>query len=341
MQTKKSLPAGIALVVLACTSGEMSTGPAAVSSPASSGPPASVAANTWTAKAPHPGVRIYESTVGVAPSASGGSVVYLFGGTDGEGTGFGTRAYDVASDTWLGWRSEVSVYATNGVGRIGRRLYLSGGYNEVETPSSFSNLLWAYDHARDRLVPRAPLPIYGAEGVTGVIDGKLYVLPGACSGDRWPNPGYCEVEPTRRFFRYDPASNAWVSRRQAPHVHRQGAAAVIGGKLYVAGGFNGFDPVDALDVYDPATNRWRTLAPVPQAGRAIGAALKGRFHVLVGTSHYAYDPAKNRWRTLAPSEYEHDGLVKVQLEGRPHLLAVGGSHGTQAEIPNATELYTP
>jgi hypothetical protein len=55
-------------------------------------------------------------------------------------------------------------------------------------------------------------------------------------------------EPTRRFFRYDPATNAWVSRRQAPHVHRAAAAAVIGGKLYVAGGFNGFDPVTALDV---------------------------------------------------------------------------------------------
>lgn len=124
-------------------------------------------------------------------------------------------------------------------------------------------------------------------------------------------------------------------------MHRAGAAGVIGGKLYVAGGFDGFDPVSALDVYDPGANSWRTLAPIPEAGRAIGTASQGKLHVLVGTSHYAYSPGTNRWRTLAPSQYAHDAMLKVQLDGRSHLVAVGGNHGPNIDIPNPTELYSP
>jgi hypothetical protein len=73
----------------------------------------------------------------------------------------------------------------------------------------------------------------------------------------------------------------------------------------------------------------------------MGAALQGKFHVLVGTSHYAYDPGTNRWRALAPSQYAHDALLKVQLDRRARLLAVGGNHGPNIDIPNPTELYTP
>jgi Kelch motif len=41
---------------------------------------------------------------------------------------------------------------------------------------------------------------------------------------------------------------------RALHVHRAGAGVVMSGKLYVVGGFDGFDPVAALDVYNPGTN---------------------------------------------------------------------------------------
>ena len=116
---------------------------------------------------------------------------------------------------------------------------------------------------------------------------------------------------------------------------------MIGGKLCVAGGFDGFDPTTALDVYDPGTNSWRTRAPIPTGGHAIGTALSGRLHVLVGTKHYSYDPKTNRWRTLAPAQYTHDALLKVQLDGSARLLAVGGNHGPHIDIPNPSELYTP
>jgi N-acetylneuraminic acid mutarotase len=135
---------------------------------------------------------------------------------------------------------------------------------------------------------------------------------------------------------------------RSPHFHRNGTGGVINGKFYVAGGFNNFDRVAYLDVYDPATNSWRTLAPIPTTGRVIGAVLRGKLFVIAGSGSerraYAYDPGTNTWKTRAAPQWDHDALVRVTLDGRPYLLAVGGYHGPNSNlpyIPNDRELYTP
>jgi N-acetylneuraminic acid mutarotase len=178
------------------------------------------------------------------------------------------------------------------------------------------------------------MPKATAEGVSGVIGGRLYVLPGICDANFFPNPGYCEQEPIRRLYRYDPATNKWGARKSAPHFHRSAAGGVIGGKFYVAGGLNSRD----LDVYDPATDSWVSRAPIPKAGRAIGTALNGKLYVVVGTDAYVYDPGTNRWSAIADPTWQHDGVVRVVINGKPKLLAVGG---LSQEAPNNTEVYTP
>lgn len=239
------LSAAMALGMLACTSEENLTQPGTAGDPASAASSLVLTSNTWTTKAPYPGQGLFGGSAAMVTNSVGQSIVYLFGGTDGAGgTGFPVHAYNVATNTWTTKASEVGVFNSNGVAKLGSKLYFSGGYNAVESPPSFTNRLWAYDYGRDLMIRKADLPIFSAEGVTGVIDAKLYVLPGACSGDRYPDlPGYCAQEPTRRFYRYDPATNTWLARRSAPHFHRSGAGGVINGKFYVAGGFNGFQPV--------------------------------------------------------------------------------------------------
>jgi N-acetylneuraminic acid mutarotase len=277
----------------------------------------------------------------MAPNTAGQSIVYAFGGTSSDegGTGKSVKAYNVATNSWTGKLAQVGVFYSNGVGKIGSKLYFSGGYVTAGNLPDATNALWAYDYSNDRMIRKANLPIFSAEGVTGVINGKLYVLPGACDGNGYPNPGYCAEERTRRFYRYDPAANTWVSRPWAPHFHRQGAAAVIDGKLYVAGGFKDFEPVADLDAYDPAINSWRTLAPIPTGGAASGAALGGQFYVVVhqgynGTTPiiraYAYNPATNQWNAKAAPDF-FGSATRVTLDGRPHLFMAGG---------NQSALYT-
>ncbi len=96
------------------------------------------------------------------------------------------------------------------------------------------------------------MPKATAEGVTGVINGKLYVLPGICDSNFWPQPGYCEQERINQLYRYDPATNRWGARKSAPTSTGSGAGGVIGGEFYVVGGLSGSVGLDAY-VYDPGT----------------------------------------------------------------------------------------
>lgn len=331
-----------ALALLACGETTTPTQPETAGDPAPAALSLAAVRNSWTAKAPPPYDQyIYGYDLGMAPNSAGQSIVYAFGGTSSDegGTGKSVQAYNAATDSWTGRLSQVGVYSSNGVGKIGNKLYFSGGYLNHEASPDASRQLWAYDYSRDGMIQKANLPIFSAEGVSGVINGKLYVLPGTCNGNGYPNPGYCAVEKTRRFYRYDPATNTWTARRQAPHFHRSGAAAVLDGKLYVAGGFNGFEPVTDLDVYDPVANTWRTLAPIPTGGGAQGAALSGQFYVVVshydGTTPdhrtYAYNRATNRWTAKAAPEVS-GSVTRVAVDGRFHLFTATG---------DKSALYTP
>jgi hypothetical protein len=79
----------------------------------------------------------------MALNSAGQSIVYTFGGQlpDSPGPGpAGVEAYNVATNTWTSTSSNVSVTRTNGVGKIGSKLYFSGGYygDELYTPELYA-----------------------------------------------------------------------------------------------------------------------------------------------------------------------------------------------------------
>ena len=321
-------------------------------SPTAPAPPASfaLASNTWTEKLAKPGTPLEAMSAAHFPNSAGQSLVYLIGGAfrsqeEPVQTGFGIAIYNAATNAWELTDIRVHVYSTNGVGAIGNTLYFSGGYNGEEDAlfPIFSGGLWAYDVVTRQSVRKADMPKRTAEGVTGAIDGRLYVLAGQCDADGRGQGTSCEFQDTRRLFRYNPATNTWATRQSAPHVHRSGAAGVIDGKFYVAGGLtnSGRRAVADLDVYDPATNTWKTLAPMPVGGAAIGTVLNGKLFVITGANAYLYNPRTNAWSTRAAPDFSHDAVVRVRIDGDPYLLAVGGNHGPAPGTPNDTELYTP
>jgi N-acetylneuraminic acid mutarotase len=345
MRTTTVLSACATVALLACTSENGPTEPQASGTMATADPTVAAAVNIWRERGPHHFGTVFGVSVGVLANAAGQSVVYGFGGCDPINSDFGfctveqISIYNAATDTWTGERSFlVSVHSSNGVGAIGGKLYSSGGYNLFHAIDGLSSRAWVYDPAltpppgseAGRVTQVASMPKRTAEGVTGVINGKLDVLPGI-SDDGFEQP------PIRRLYRYDPATNKWGARRSAPHFHRLAAAGVIGGKFYVAGGLGSTE----LDVYNPATDTWTTRAPIPKAGRAIGTALDGKLYAVVGLDAYVYNPGTNRWSAIADPTWQHDGVVRVVVNGKPKLLAVGGLHGVHSDIPNNTEVYTP
>ncbi|MFL5459845.1 MAG: Kelch repeat-containing protein [Gemmatimonadales bacterium] len=343
-----------ALVItpVACTSEDSLTQPAAPEHP--SALTTATAVNSWSSKAAYPGLVTVEGFLAMAPNAAGQSIVYYLAGhpeSEAEAVdGKPVKAYNVATDTWTTKAAGVEVWQTNGGGRIGSRIYFSGGFamdDDFRHEIFMTGEVWAYDYVGDRMIRKTGMPIIAANGVSGVIGGKLYVLPGRCSGLFFPDPGYCSSSDTRRFFRYDPAVDRWVSRPWAPHNDAAGAAGVLQGRLYIVGGVNprtGTATAD-LDMYDPATNEWRTLAPIPSAGRAIGAVIGNRFFVIVQPStgaarSYDYTPGTNLWRIRPAPSWENDGVVQVMLGGTAHLFAAGDADRFEDNTPNASELYT-
>ena len=338
MRASAVLSAGATIALLACASENAPTEPEASGALAPADPTLAAAVNIWRARGPHPFGGVMGPAVGVLTNPAGQSVVYAFGGCDAVNGGFGQctvhqiSIYNVATDTWSRDNKAPPVWRSNGVGAIGGKLYSSGGYPFLHAFDGLTSGAWAYDPATGQVTDVASMPKRTAEGVTGVINGKLYVLPGIVDET-------FEQPPFRRLYRYDPATNKWGARKSAPHYHPSGAGGVIGGKLYVVGGLlPDFTPVADLDVYDPATDTWTTRAPIPKAGRAIGTALGGKLYVVVGTDAYSYDPGTNRWSAIADPTRPHDGLVRVLVSGKLKLVAVGGG---SEDASNNTEVYTP
>lgn len=339
------------LVLAACAEDRAPTQPESGVEPALAAPvAAALAPNSWTLKAAPPnGLFVNGLSAGVVPDASGQSIVYLLGGRDDDGgSGAVITTYKIGTNTWTvkGFEPRVYVYNSNGVGNIGNTLYISGGESYGGGSWHISGSFSAYDPATNTLTTKPTPPKLTADGVTGAIEGKLYVLPGLCSFDYYPNPFYCDRQPFRRLFRYNPATNLWATKKSAPHFHTYGAGGVINGKFYAVGGVDSLgQPVAALDRYDPATDTWKTLAPLPAAGSARGAVLQGKLFAVVETSAgrraYAYDPATNKWTPKAAPKWYHDAIVPITWGTKRYLLAVGGIHFDPGYQPNPTEVYAP
>jgi N-acetylneuraminic acid mutarotase len=348
------LPLSLALAVLAlaaCGEGTTPTQPAGPGDEVPAAPSLAVGSNTWTARAPLPDFS-FGISAAVVPNSAGQSIVYALGAHGEEnGLGFPVRAYNVATNTWTNTHTIVYVSRTNGIGVIGGKLYFSGGFSDFDGSSCCQIwTLYAYNPVTNQLTRKADMPKATADGVTGVINDKLYVLPGSCSGEFYPSPQGCATREIRTLYRYNPVTNTWATRPLAPHFHKNGAGGVIDGKFYVAGGeLLNAPPVTALDVYDPVTNKWSTLAPMPTGGPVIGTVMNHKLFVILRGSPrttYAYDPATNTWSTKASPALLHEALVRVAVNGRNRLLAVGGQHVTTPGVSGLwtlhdSELYMP
>ena len=303
-----------AIVLAGCSTEPTTSGDPATALPL---PNFATASNSWTTQAPMPTARSHLA-VGVVSNAAGQTILYAMGGIK---PGFfalrRVEAYNSATSTWTRKASLPEARSImNGAGVIGGKLYVSGGGDSNRT---VRKTLYVYTPGTDSWTKKAALPIASALGVTGIIGDKLYVLTGGsadCAG--------CATTYTRRLYRYDPGSNTWSRLADCPEPHLGGAAGVIDGKLYVAGGFTATASSKRLHVYDPVANAWSTKASMSTARNDVaGAVLAKKFYVIGGISTSivgtveAYDPTTNTWTTRAsmPTPRAYLGVGKVKNSG--------------------------
>src|ERR1051326_6228301 len=107
--------------------------------------------------------------------------------------------------------------------------------------------------------------------------GKIYAVGGQTSEQSEPDKaGFVNT-----VYEYDPAANRWTTKAPMPTARSGGAAAVIGDKIYVAGG-----PPPAghhFAVYAPSAHTWTKLPDLPtQRNHLAAGALDGKIYVFGG-----------------------------------------------------------
>jgi N-acetylneuraminic acid mutarotase len=235
-------------------------------------------------------------------------------------------------------------YSEFAVAQLGRTIYAIGGYPSTRV---YVATVQVYDADADRWEYGVPAPQPLHHPMAASVNGILYLIGGEFSRTGLANQGIF----LDTVYAFDPATATWTQKASMPTARSAGGAAVIDGKIYVAGGRppQGFD----FAVYDPATDTWTALPPLPtQRNHLTVGALNGKVYVVggrfgggVGSEMTnvveVYDPASGAWSRAAPMPLKRAGINGIVARG---CLYVWGGEGNDAHprgLFPQTEVYDP
>jgi N-acetylneuraminic acid mutarotase len=213
-----------------------------------------------------------------------------------------------------------------GAAAVGGYVYLVGGQEREGTePTVFRFDPRTGEYRRE---PDAPVAI--DHPVVAAHDGEVILASGYIDGS----------QPTNRIWAYSPRSRTWRELPSMRIARGAAAGAVVGDRLYVAGGTTRFGnenhPIASLEIYDFDRRRWLPGPPMPTPRHHFGvSAVAGRLYFAGGRQpqHMAlaafeeFDPANARWRRLpdlptgvgSPAVTAAEGLVVVAGGGEDRL----------------------
>jgi N-acetylneuraminic acid mutarotase len=164
---------------------------------------AAITTGPWITVAPMPAAEYGPAAAAI------GDILYVAGGEGPSGHETPTlQAYNAPTNTWTTLADmPAGRYAGDGAAVINGQLYVPGGWD-----NTYSHLphpeLFVYDPGTNTWASRASMPHLSAGGVSGAINGKLYVTT--------PDNGFSGY---RNFLDvYDPVSDSWSSLAPTPHV---------------------------------------------------------------------------------------------------------------------------
>jgi N-acetylneuraminic acid mutarotase len=208
-----------------------------------------------------------------------------------------------------------------------------------------------YDIARNSWQLTTPVPVPLHHTMAAGVNGRLYAIGGETAGSgatagAGPGAGFVDT-----VYEYNPASATWTRRASMPTARSGGAATVIDGKIYVAGG----RPPRGLDfaVFDPAADRWTALPDLPtQRNHLAVAAIGGKVYVAggrfgggVGSEMTAalevYDPRTNAWEKKASLLAPRAGLNGIAARGCFYTFGGEGNDADPRGIFEEMEVYNP
>jgi N-acetylneuraminic acid mutarotase len=256
-------------------------------------------------------------------------------------TGCGSGAEGPApSDRWALLRPATLQRTEIAAARVGRHVYVVGGFERVSGRTT--GALERYDIRRNRWRRLRPLPVGVNHPVAVAYRGNFYVHGGYRARHDLSSA-------SARLWRYSPSRNRWSRLPRSAVPRAAHAAAVLGGRLYVAGGRSDAGELRSLDIYDFKRRRWSQGPNLsgPARDHTTGVAAGGFFYVLAGRDlsgpgNYRvadrYDPRRHSWHRLPPMRKARGGIASAPVS-RGRIVVFGGEEpgGAIGEV----ELWSP
>jgi non-specific serine/threonine protein kinase len=254
-----------------------------------------------------------------------------------------------ASDGAGAWRAEPPLPRLRDEPKAIRRgdeIWVLGGAVPLnDEVGSLADVL-AFDPAtgRYRRMPSLPEPLD-------------HVASGAYLGDVLVAGGYTATHSSARAWRYSASRRAWSRAPSLPRPSAAPGSAMIGSRLYVAGGtpISSFapdildrQPLGNLEAYDFRTGRWTELAPMPTPRHHVAlVALGGKLYAIGGRAQgdfsspavERYDPRTDTWTELRQMPQGVGGPAATSAGGR--IIVAGGGDDAERWISPASWSYEP
>lgn len=222
--------------------------------------------------------------------------------------------------------------------RIGRYVYVVGGFERRSGLTT--SAVERYDIRANRWKRLRSMPVGLNHPTAAAYRGKVYVHGGYTARRDLSSA-------TARLFAYDPRRDRWSRLPKSRRPRAAHALAVVGNRLYAAGGRNDTGGLRSLEVYDFARKRWRGGPRLrgPARDHMTGVSASGFFYALAGrdggrnfTVAERYSPRRARWELLPSMRKARGGIASVAVGGG-RVVVFGGeeSAGTIAEV----EIYDP
>ncbi|XP_019629977.1 PREDICTED: kelch-like protein 18 [Branchiostoma belcheri] len=144
---------------------------------------------------------------------------------------------------------------------------------------------------------------------------------------------------------FDPILQQWDLAPPMASLRSRVGVAVLAGKLYAIGGYDGEARLSTVEEFDAATGKWSLTTGMNSKRSALGAAsLVGKLFVCGGydgisslSSVECYDPDTRKWNLVTQMIRSRSAAGIAAFEGQ--LYALGGHDGLQ--IFHSVEVYNP
>ncbi|OLF73190.1 hypothetical protein AWH62_09635 [Maricaulis sp. W15] len=283
--------------------------------------------------------RLDASRAGLAVVAHDGRI-YAAGGAGLTDPRSEFESYDIELDRWFPETALPRGLERFGMASVNGRIYVAGGYARGEDGVAPSAGVWSWSFDGNIWQSEAAMPAAKADLVLVTVDTSLYAFGG--------------LRDDREAFVFDPEAREWDTLAVPQGVTRRAAAAaVVDGRIYLAGGRQDAEVLTRVDVFDPQTGDWDRAPdlPTPRSGAAV-AVLDGRIHLLGGRgadtretlqTHVSWQPGDADWREEAALPAPRTGGGAAVLADEIYLIGGGSGGGFLAPFTalDTTDVFDP